>query len=98
MLVPKIPLTVPAGGGPWGVAVTPPATDGTPPQLTVPATITVKAQSLAGTRVTYTATATDNADPTPDVVCTPPSGTDVHCTRAVPIRSSGATPARSPTT
>ena len=49
--------------------------DSTPPVLTVPSDITVKAQSLAGSRVTYTTSATDNVDPTPDVVCTPSSGT-----------------------
>jgi hypothetical protein len=49
--------------------------DRTPPVLTVPNDITVKAQNLAGARVTYTASATDNVDPAPDVVCTPPSGT-----------------------
>ena len=49
--------------------------DSTAPVLTVPSDITVKAQSLAGARVTYTASATDNVDPAPDVDCTPSSGT-----------------------
>jgi hypothetical protein len=48
--------------------------DSTPPVLTVPSDITRNARSLAGTQVTYTATATDNVDPSPQVVCTPPSG------------------------
>jgi hypothetical protein len=50
------------------------APDTAAPVLTVPSTITVKAQTLAGARVTYTATATDGVDPNPGVVCTPPSG------------------------
>jgi HYR domain-containing protein len=48
--------------------------DTTPPDLTVPSNITRNAQSLAGTRVTYTATATDNVDSSPEVSCSPPSG------------------------
>ncbi|MBA3261149.1 MAG: HYR domain-containing protein [Thermoleophilaceae bacterium] len=62
-------------------------TDTTPPVLTVPTGITVNATSLAGARVTYTASATDNLDPTPEVICNPTSGstfpigtTKVTCT------------------
>ncbi len=61
--------------------------DCTPPVLTVPGTITVNATSPAGAAVSYTVTATDNVDPSPVVVCAPPSGstfpigaTTVTCT------------------
>lgn len=63
------------------------AADTTPPVLTVPANITTEATSPAGAVVTYTATATDNADPAPTVSCSPASGgtfalgtTTVSCT------------------
>jgi Metallo-peptidase family M12B Reprolysin-like/HYR domain len=61
--------------------------DTTPPVLTVPGPIVVNATSPAGRVVTFTATATDNVDPSPTVVCVPPSGstfpigtTTVTCT------------------
>ncbi len=61
--------------------------DTTPPVLTVPGPIVVNAKSPAGRVVNFTATATDNIDPTPTVVCVPPSGstfpigtTTVTCT------------------
>jgi hypothetical protein len=61
--------------------------DTTPPVLTVPGPIVVNAKSPAGRVVNFTATATDNVDPTPTVVCVPPSGstfpigtTTVTCT------------------
>jgi hypothetical protein len=61
--------------------------DSTPPVLTLPGTITVTAPSRAGTRVSYTVTATDDTDPHPTVSCTPASGsvfplgdTTVNCT------------------
>jgi hypothetical protein len=61
--------------------------DTTPPVLTLPGTLTVAAKSRFGTRVSYVATATDNADPHPTVICNPASGalfplgtTTVHCT------------------
>jgi len=69
------------------VAIVDAQPDTLPPILTVPATITVNATSGAGTRVAYTASAIDNVDPSPIVVCTPPSGsmfaigtTNVSCT------------------
>ena len=49
--------------------------DKTPPALTVPANITVKATSAAGAIVTYTATATDIVSGPVTPVCTPASGT-----------------------
>ena len=71
--------------------VTPSATiagpDATPPVLTVPASVAVDATSDAGAAVTYTATATDDLDPSPKVACTPAPGatfpigdTTVRCT------------------
>jgi predicted dienelactone hydrolase len=45
------------------------------PELHVPAGIVTDATGPAGATVTYTATATDDLDPNPSVVCTPPSGT-----------------------
>jgi hypothetical protein len=57
------------------------------PVLTLPAPMTVEATSAAGAAVTYAATALDAVDPTPTVVCVPPSGatfpfgtTQVSCT------------------
>jgi hypothetical protein len=52
-----------------------PATDTTPPVLTLPANMTVSATSAAGATVTFTATAVDNVDGNVSVTCTPPSGT-----------------------
>jgi len=46
-----------------------------PPILTMPEAITVEADSLAGTSITYTVTATDTIDPSPNINCTPASGT-----------------------
>jgi alpha/beta hydrolase family protein/HYR domain-containing protein len=63
------------------------AVDTTPPVLTVPANITAEATGPSGAAVTFSATATDNWDPNPNVVCTPRSGstfplglTTVQCT------------------
>jgi probable HAF family extracellular repeat protein len=53
--------------------VTPP-TDITPPTLLLPTTIVVDGTSPAGATVTYTVSATDNVDPNPVVICSPPSG------------------------
>ena len=61
--------------------------DATPPALTLSPTIVAEATSASGAAVAYTVTATDNDDPTPDVDCTPASGstfalgqTTVSCT------------------
>jgi hypothetical protein len=61
--------------------------DTTPPVVTVPAHMTVDATGLAGAKVTYAASAKDNSDPSPTVVCSPASGstfaigtTTVTCT------------------
>jgi hypothetical protein len=48
--------------------------DTTPPEITVPADITVNATSPAGADVTYTVTASDEDPENPTVTCTPPSG------------------------
>ena len=50
------------------------ASDTTPPALTAPANLTVNATKPAGAVVSFTATATDNVDPSPRVVCFPASG------------------------
>ncbi|HEX6886091.1 MAG TPA: HYR domain-containing protein [Planctomycetota bacterium] len=51
--------------------------DTTPPVLECPAGVVVldRLGSPAGESVTFTVTATDDVDPTPSVVCVPPSGT-----------------------
>ncbi len=54
---------VPSGGG-----------DTTSPVLTVPGNITADATVPAGAVVGFVATATDNIDPSPSVVCAPTSG------------------------
>jgi uncharacterized repeat protein (TIGR01451 family) len=61
--------------------------DSTPPVLTVPADVTVPATDGTGAVVDFTVTATDDTDPSPQVVCTPSSGatyplgtTTVTCT------------------
>ena len=48
--------------------------DTNPPSLLLPAVQAVAATSPAGALVTYNAEATDIADPSPTVVCVPPSG------------------------
>jgi probable HAF family extracellular repeat protein len=52
----------------------PASDDVTPPTLIPPATIVVNGTSPAGALVTYSVSATDDRDPHPVVVCTPPSG------------------------
>lgn len=59
----------------------------TPPVLQLPASITAEATSASGAAVPYTATATDDFDPSPVVSCSPASGstfplgtTTVTCT------------------
>ena len=61
--------------------------DSEPPVISVPAGITVNASSPSGAVALFVVTTTDNTDPDPDVVCTPPSGsvfaigtTTVYCT------------------
>ena len=50
--------------------------DTTDPVLSVPGTITRTANGPGGETVNYSATATDNRDPSPDVSCSPASGTN----------------------
>lgn len=50
------------------------AADTRPPEITVPADITLNATSPAGAKVTSTVTATDEEPANPAVTCTPPSG------------------------
>ena len=61
--------------------------DTTPPVLQLPGATTVDATTPAGAIVSYTASASDDQDPSPAVSCTPPSGasfpigsTTVACT------------------
>jgi hypothetical protein len=49
--------------------------DVTPPVLGLPGPTSVNASQPAGAVVTYTATATDNVDPSPSLICAPASGT-----------------------
>jgi hypothetical protein len=49
--------------------------DVTPPVLGLPGPTTVNASQPAGAVVTYTATAADNVDPSPSLICAPASGT-----------------------
>jgi hypothetical protein len=51
-------------------------TDTTPPTLNLPADITVSIPSSTGTIVTYSASATDNVDPSVSVACAPVSGSN----------------------
>ena len=50
------------------------ALDFMPPLLTLPASVTLEATSASGAVHSYSATATDNADPSPTVTCSPLSG------------------------
>ncbi|MEE8062232.1 MAG: HYR domain-containing protein, partial [Gemmatimonadales bacterium] len=61
--------------------------DTTPPTLTLPGDITVEATAASGAVVSFSATATDDVDPSPTISCSPPSGstfalvpTTVTCT------------------
>jgi HYR domain len=61
--------------------------DHTAPTLQLPSSFSVNTENPSGTTVTYSVTATDNVDPSPDVHCTPGSGsnfpvgtTTVNCT------------------
>ncbi len=50
--------------------------DGTPPQLSLPGSITVEAASPSGAEVSFDAVAADSADPDPVVTCKPSSGSE----------------------
>src|SRR5438093_5224203 len=74
--------------------------DDEPPVVTVPANMTVEAQSFSGATVTYTASAVDHRGRPIPVTCTPPSGsifgfgqTTVTCTARDP--GNGETASRS---
>ena len=61
--------------------------EGTPPVVSCPAPIEVECKDGGGAKVQFSATATDDTDPSPIVLCTPPSGsffpvgiTKVTCT------------------
>jgi HYR domain len=56
----------------------PPPPDTTPPVLTVPGDITAEATSSSGAAVTFSASATDDTDPSPTVLCSPASGSTFH--------------------
>jgi hypothetical protein len=71
--------------------------DNTPPQLDLPENLTVAANSPSGATVSFTASASDDADPSPIVACTPPTGssfavgyTEVRCSAT--DRSGNSTP------
>ena len=51
-----------------------PQLDKTPPLVTVPADSAIDATSPAGARASYSASATDDVDSSPTLVCIPPSG------------------------
>jgi hypothetical protein len=77
-------VLAPASGD---IVVTQQQPDTTPPVLTLPGALTVDATSPKGAAVSYAATAKDNVDPHPSVVCAPASGsvfpigtTTVSCT------------------
>lgn len=59
----------------WLFEFTVPPSDTIPPELTVPADFSLDATGSAGALVTYAASASDNADPSPSLVCVPASGT-----------------------
>ncbi|MBA3261187.1 MAG: HYR domain-containing protein [Thermoleophilaceae bacterium] len=61
-------------GGVGDFVITDAVADTSPPILTVPSGIAVNASGLSGARVTYSISATDNLDTSPDVTCNPPSG------------------------
>ena len=50
------------------------ALDTTPPAITVPASLAVDATAPTGAKVTYAASAHDDRDPAPSLVCKPASG------------------------
>jgi PA domain-containing protein/HYR domain-containing protein/FIMAH domain-containing protein len=52
-----------------------PAADEEPPVITVPVDVTANAATPAGAVVEYAVTVSDNLDPTPALICAPPSGT-----------------------
>ncbi len=71
--------------------------DTVPPTLTLPASIAVNAAGPAGATVSYTASASDNVDPSPTLSCVPGSGnvfaigvTTVNCT-ATDVAGNSAT-------
>jgi hypothetical protein len=76
-----------AGGLTASASVTYGIVDTTKPTLNLPATITEEATSAGGAIATFSVSATDAVDPSPDVVCSPDSGalfpigtTTVNCT------------------
>jgi hypothetical protein len=99
---------VPAGSGefacavvtsfsPFALLVPAPSEDIDPPTLLLPADETVDATSPAGATVSYIATATDGANPSPSVSCNPASGstfaigmTTVQCTATDHVGNSSA--------
>ena len=78
------------------VDTSPQPDDQTAPVLALPGPISVAATSAAGAAVTFSASATDDIDPAPVVMCTPPSGstfplgsTSVTCTATDASGNSG---------
>ena len=61
-------------GNPAAVSFTVTVSDTTAPDLTMPANMTVEAQSASGSTVSFTASASDAVTVSPAVTCLPPSG------------------------
>ncbi|MEW5939230.1 MAG: HYR domain-containing protein [Chloroflexota bacterium] len=61
-----------ADSGTWWTFTTQP--DTTPPIIAVPSDMVAEATGPSGAAVNYVVTATDDVDPSPAVVCNPPSG------------------------
>ena len=57
----------------WAVVIST-ASDATPPQIALPADITVEAAGPSGATATYAASVVDNLDPSPVLTCAPASG------------------------
>lgn len=57
----------------WAVVIST-ASDATPPQIALPADITVEATGPNGAPVTYAGSVVDNLDPSPVLACAPASG------------------------
>jgi sugar lactone lactonase YvrE len=72
---------------PWGITLVALPPDDSPPTIDIPSGVTVDALSSSGATISYTASASDDVDPNPSLVCAPASAstfavgdTTVHCT------------------
>ena len=72
----RLDMPVPASDlDPSWQRIVPLPTDTTAPTLSLPESVSAEATGAGGAVVTYSATATDDTDPTPALACTPASGT-----------------------